>query len=91
MGMFSEANAADNAQRLEKILLEAIKSGNDGVKEFAKKNLYEWYNWELGETFGYVKPNPEIEEAFKTVKKIVDLDSHAFGGININSHDDYGE
>jgi hypothetical protein len=66
MGMFSEANAADNAERLEKILLEAIHSGNDGVKEFAKKHLYQWYCLELGETWGAMKENPEIEQAFKT-------------------------
>jgi hypothetical protein len=64
MGMFSEANAADNAERLEKILLEAIRSGNESVKAFAKKHLYPWYDLELGETWGSVKENPEIKENF---------------------------
>ena len=64
--MFSEANAADNAERLEKIILEAIHSGNDGVMEFAKKHLYQWYCWELGETWGSMIENPEIEKAFES-------------------------
>ena len=64
MGMFSEIAAADNAERLEKILLEAIKSGNNDIKEFAKKHLYRWYIWELGDTFGMVKSNPEIKKEF---------------------------
>ncbi len=64
MGMFSELNAADNAERLEKILLEAIKSENDNIKEFVKKHLYQWYNWECCESFGIIKANPEIEKEF---------------------------
>lgn len=81
----SEIEAADAASRLEKILLEAIHSGNEGVKEFAKKHIYKWYLGECSDSYGIVNPNPEIVKEFELVKKTVDLESHAFGGINDNN------
>lgn len=62
--IIDEMQARANATKLEKILLEAIHSGNDGVKEFAKKHIYSWYIHELGETEGSVEENAEIEENF---------------------------
>jgi hypothetical protein len=82
MGMISEIEAARTAEHLEKILMDALTSGNDTIREFARKNLYKWYVDECGDSWGLHDPNPEIENVFKNGKESVDLDSHAFGGIN---------
>lgn len=68
MSMIGEMMAADNAKRLEAILLDAIK-GDDWsdcrspVKAFAKKSLYKLYLDECSE--GFVMPNGEIVIAFE--------------------------
>jgi len=64
MGMISEITAAGTAERLEKILMDALTSGNDTIKEFARKNLYGWYVNECGDSWGLHELNPEIVNVF---------------------------
>jgi|JFJP01.1.fsa_nt_gi hypothetical protein len=69
MGMFSEANAAINAERLEKIILDLIKGREwsdvrSAARAVAKKKLYQWYLNECSE--GFIKVNSEIVEEFET-------------------------
>ncbi len=71
MGMISEINAAATAERLEKILMDALTSGNDTIKEFARKNLYEWYVNECVDSWGLHKLNPEIENTFEKKSKLI--------------------
>ena len=67
MGMFSEANAIENAKKLEKILIEASNgpewsTSQNAVKKFVKNHLYEWYLQECSEAF--MNPNEEIVKIY---------------------------
>ena len=73
MGIFSEVAAADTARKLEGIILKAMNDPHWGdvrsaVRGFVKEELVEWYYWECGDTYGLVKPNPEILETFPPKK-----------------------
>lgn len=72
--MISEINSAATAEKLEKIILSAMKGGcwgsiRSAVRSFAKEELVEWYYDECGETWGSYKPNPEIIKAFPPKKE----------------------
>ena len=68
MGMLGEINAADNAERLERIILDLIKGDKwsdvrSAARGIAKDELYQWYLSECSE--GFVKANPEIVKEFE--------------------------
>jgi len=67
MGIISEARAAATAEKLEKIILNAMEGGSWGsvrsaVRGFAKEELSEWYLDECEEAF--MTPNPKIVKTF---------------------------
>jgi hypothetical protein len=61
MSIVSEALAANNAERLEKVLLLSLQDC-EHIRKFAKEHLYPRYLLECGEA--WIKPNTEICEAF---------------------------
>ena len=69
MSIFGELNAAATAEKLEKIILSAMKGGRWGgvrsaVREYVNKELVDWYYEECGETWGSYKPNEKILKSF---------------------------
>ncbi len=69
MGMFSEINAAGNAEFLEGIILKALNDPKYGdvrsaVKEFVKEELVERYYCECGDSYGMHKAHPDILKEF---------------------------
>ncbi len=84
MGMINETIAMVTATRLEKILMDAMTSGNDTIKEFARKNLYQWYLNECTDTLGLYEPNPEIVNIFKKISNSI---PHNIGGTMFTTNE----
>jgi hypothetical protein len=64
MGMFSEIQAGQTAEKLEKVLKQAVAEGGD-VKRFAKEHLYDWYLNECGDSWGIQDVNSMIKREFE--------------------------
>ena len=72
MSIISEGIAADNAKRLEKIILDAMYGPwgdvRSAVRGFVKVNLVPWYYVECEETYGAIVPHTEIVKAFPKIE-----------------------
>lgn len=69
MGMFSEASAKSNAERLEQIILDAIHNPNwenekDIIYDFVETHLVPLYYSECEETYGWHIIHPAIIHEF---------------------------
>jgi hypothetical protein len=64
MGMFSEVNAENNAERLERVLRIALKYQSKDVFQFAKDNIVPLYEDDVGESWGSYKIPNDIKRGF---------------------------
>ena len=68
MGIFDEVRLAKRAEKLEKIIVEAINDSNWRSMQRTIEQLVSWYYWEVSDTYGGHKIHPAIEETFPPKK-----------------------